>query len=184
MFLGLSKNVGNGFRIGVGTQLKSKKPSSKELNTKEFQEFMEKVENDLQEAIIIIVEANGYDFKEVLKGKSDFDEKMKDNQIYKQFEELTNEVSTEIEKVLYSGDNGVVAKRKITDSVFKIKTFINETYPNFQPKYKPKKKAGILKAIFWIFVIFMILSAIAGNDKKPTTDKTSTQQTIQKNNKD
>lgn len=168
MFVGVSKNIGNGFRVGVGTKLGGgKKPSSKELNTKEFQEFMQKVEDDINNSLLIFLEANGQSYKELVKSKADLDEVFKDNSDYKEFISLLNQTKRDIEKILYSGDSGVVAKRTITDSVFSLKEFIDNKYPNITPKEKIKKPMNKFLKWFLIFLGFIIISnIIAINDLK------------------
>lgn len=163
MFVGVSKNIGNGFRVGLGTKIGGKKKgTNKELNTKEFQQFLSKVEEDLQLTVITFIEANGYNYKDVTKGKSTFNEDMQDNQLYQEFVKLTNEVSLNIEKILYTGDSGVIAKRHITEDVFKVKAFINEHYPNYKTKAKTGNNKGmpIWKKILLFLIVLTIINTI------------------------
>jgi hypothetical protein len=184
MFVGVSKNIGNGFRVGLGTKLGGgKKPSSKELNTKEFQEFMHKVQADINNALLVFLEANGQSYKKLVKSKVDLDDVFKDNSDYQEFISIFNQTKRDIEKVLYSGDSGVVAKRAITESVFALKEFMDSKYPNVVPKEKIKKPMN--KFLKWFLIIFAILFFVGlfGEDKKDNIaqqETTSSTQTISK----
>lgn len=183
MFLGVSKNIGGGFRVGVGTKLGfgSKKPSSKELQTEEFITFLRKVENDLNEALIIFIKGNGQDYNKLLKDKTDLDELFKENEKYNEFITLYNNAKYEIEKILYTGDGGVVAKRAITDVVYTVKDFINSEYPNITSKAKPNatseaKPQGLGSKIFsfiWksIIAFFILIFIIAIFSDKPQKEE-------------
>lgn len=181
MFLGVSKNIGNGFRVGVGTKLGREKATSKEFNTKEFQEFIQKVENDLNESLIVVIEANGYDYNNLLKNE-DIKKELQSNEKFNKFNQIANEVNLNIEKILYSGDNGIVAKRKITDELFKIKEFMLENYPNITPKHKIKKKNNIfvkaLKLIGKIFLFLLLLGFILSLLDKNDKDSPQIQQQV------
>lgn len=163
MFFGVSKNIG-GFRIGVGTRISGKKkgPTNKELKSAEFSAFMDKVQGELNTAIATLIEANGYDFNKLRKEKADLNEVFAGNEDYKEFISLFESAKSKIEKVMFSGDNGVVAKRTITDEVFKIKEFINRTYPGFTPASSnavstEKRRVGFILG-FGILVMPFIFS--------------------------
>lgn len=181
MFLGVSKNVGNGFRVGVGTKIGgSKKPSSKDLQTTEFREFLKKVENDMNEALVIFVEANGKDFKKLEKSKADLDEVFKDNPKYHEFIGLFRDKKMDIDKILYSGDSGVVAKRAITDSIFELKAFLNKEYPGFKPKYKIRQESilsrlfkFIAKAALILFIFAFLVAFFADKPNSKETQNTA-----------
>jgi hypothetical protein len=189
MFVGVSKSLGGGIRVGVGTRLGSgsKKPSSKELQTGEFTTFLRKVEDDLNQTLIIFIEGNGHDFHQLLKDKTDIDELFKDNEKYTEFITLYNNAKYEIEKILYTGDSGVVAKRAITDVAYTVKDFINSEYPNVTPKPKPKGLISKIFSFIWkSIVIFFILTIIAymfsdkpqDDSKEKQIEKKSTEKII------
>lgn len=165
MFIGVSKNVGNGFRIGVGTKLGgSKKNSSKELNTKEFIEFMEKVQYDINYALLVFLEANGQSYKKLVKSKEDLNDIFKDNSDYMEFISIFNQTKRDIEKILYSGDSGIIAKRSITESIFTLKEFIDNKYPNIVPKEKIKDSSTSFLKWFLIFIgVIVFLSMVSSN---------------------
>ena len=62
MYLGLSKNLGGGFRVGVGTKLGgSKKPSK----NNDFQKFIESAQTEFNNAFCDFIAANGLDINEL-----------------------------------------------------------------------------------------------------------------------
>lgn len=155
MFIGISKNVGNGLRIGVGKRIggRRKGPSAKQIKTKEFGEFLKKVEDELNIALITFVQANHLDYYELEKNDTRLESVIKDTETYEQFIDHLMSAQNEIEQVIFSGDEGVVARRKITESVYTVKNFINKKYPGFTPKLKKKKSMPLL-VLFWIGVLF------------------------------
>lgn len=157
MFLGISKNIGGGFRIGVGTRISSGKkgPSNKDLRTAEFSQFMKKVQLELNTAVATFVEANGHNFKQLMKGRADLDEVFVNNENYDEFISRFNKAKKSIEKVLFSGDEGIVAKRTITDEVFSLKEFLEKIYPGFSPVsavIDDKRSVGIILGVGIIFL--------------------------------
>jgi len=185
MFVGVSKNIGGGFRIGIGTKIGSgnKKPSNKELQTQEFISFLKQVEDDLNNALFIFIEANGEDYYQLLKDEIDLDEIFKDNEKYHIFIKIYNDAKYEIEKILYSGDSGIVAKRAITEAVFSVKKFINREYPNFKPKIRPKWifhkiVIFILKGILLVFLFFLVFGIVGVMSQKDKQTKNTIKKEI------
>lgn len=164
MFVGASKNIGGGFRIGLGTKIGGgKKQTQEQLKDKEFQKFLNTVQNDMNIFLITFIEANNKDFKEIEKSKVDLDEIFKDNEDYKNFIELYQSVKNKIDKVIYIGESGLVAKKHITNELFELKQFIETKYPNFEPKYKTNGGAfSKIKKIIKYFLIFMFIMFLIG----------------------
>ena len=75
-----------------------------------------------------------------------------------------------IEKVLFSGDEGVVARRKITDLIFEIKAFIKERYPTYQRTNtvsNSNKKVGLLLGLLILVIpFFAIVTLKKGYSKR------------------
>jgi len=170
MFIGISKNIGSGFRIGVGTKLNGfKKQTAEQLKDKDFQSFLNRVQNDMNKFLITFIEANGKDFKKIKKLDLDLDEIFKDNQDYKEFIELYYSVKNKIDKIIYMGESGLIAKKHITNELFELKQFIEIKYPNFEPNYK--NSIGFFESIkkiikyFLIFMIIMFIIGILGQNK-------------------
>lgn len=171
MFVGISKNLGNGFRIGLGTKLDgSNKISAKELNTQEFKIFLNKVEQDLNNFLLIFIKANNQNYNELVSSKADLDDVFKDNDNYEEFVSILSKTKKDIDKILYTGDTGVVAKRAITESIFTLKEYIDNKYPNIIPDVitKEKAKKPMNKFLKWFLIIFGILMflSILGQNKE------------------
>jgi len=176
MFVGVSKNLGNGFRIGIATQIMSNS-TTKELKSKEFQSFLQQVQIDMNNALKTFIEANGKNYKELVKSQEDLDEVFSNTPYYKDFSSLYASVKNEIEKIIYSGDTGVVAKRTITDNIFELKNFIKSRYPTTSIPVEKKKSnifVKLLKVILYMvgaFVLLVIMVAIFSDSpsKQPST---------------
>lgn len=166
MFLGVSKNVGNGFRIGVGTKIgggKSPKPSNKKLRSDEFSTFMLKVQTDMNSGLLAFIENNGQNFKQLQKSKADLDEVFADNEKYKEFMSIYNQAREDIDKVLYTADDGIIAKRSITDAVFNVKNFISREYPNYQVRTENviwKSIKSVVKVVGYSILALVVLSIV------------------------
>lgn len=167
MFVGLSKNIGGGFRVGVGTRVggKGSKPTKEQLKDKEFIDFMQTAQYDMNVALVTFVEANNQDYKQIVKNNTDLDELFKDNDDYKEFISLFEKAKTKIDKIIYTGETGVIAKRKIASEIFDLKDFLSKKYPNFQTKYKVKKgSSGFFSKLFtfmkWFFAFVVFMSIL------------------------
>ncbi len=180
MFVGASKNIGGGFRIGVGTRLGSKKKgmTAEQKKDKDFMSFLSTAQKDMNEALVTFIEANGEDFKKLMKSKVDLDEVFLNNDDYKEFKETFDDAKLKIDKIIYSGDSGVYAKRQITNGIFEIKNFIDTKYPNFKPKYKIGSTGGffgfIKRVVYGVILLTVALISI-GIIASPSKDKTTTQ---------
>jgi len=180
MFAGVSKNIGGGFRIGVGTRLGSKKKgmSVEQKKDKDFMSFLATAQKDMNVALVTFIEANGEDFKKLMKSKVDLDEVFADNNDYAEFKETFDDAKLKIDKIIYSGDSGVYAKRQITNGVFEIKNFIDTKYPNFKPKYKIGSTGGFfgfVKRVVYGVVFLIIALIVIGLILSPSKDKTTYQ---------
>jgi hypothetical protein len=158
MYFGLSKNLGGGFRIGVGSKIgggsssSPRQPSSRDLKNEEHRLFMQKVKEESENALKIFLAANGQDFNKLYESDIDLDDLFKDNPKYIEFIDLYKKLATTIEKVNFSGDGSISAKRTITDDLFKVKEFIQTNYPKVQlpaSSHSPVKKPAVK---FWLVI--------------------------------
>lgn len=166
MFIGLSKNIGGGFRIGLGTKI-GKSGSKDTKNSKgEFASFVQKVENDMNNLLIIFLESNGQSFKKLQKSKEDLDVVFAGNSDYKEFTSIYFSAQKEIEKILYREDTTSSAKKAITEAVFTVKDFINKKYPNAKQKIDTTRSKSIKKLLLLAVILFVIFSLIAGKSEQ------------------
>lgn len=128
---------------------------NKVFKTIDFQEFMKKVEKDFEYCLLVFLEAKNKNYNEIVKAKIDLDSLFLDSEDYKEFKQIYNKARQDIEKVLYSEDNGIVAKRNITNAIFSLKNYIIEKYPNTIVKQKIKKPMN--KFLKWFLIILAIL---------------------------
>ena len=144
-----------GFRIGVGKKVggvnfffskslsgstkkaTTKGPSATELKDKEFSDFLHKTQKDSNHLIMDFFELNGYNPSRLSKEKIDIDDLFENDESYELFSELALNLKEQIEKVDYSGDTGIQAKRDIAEKLFALKGFINrfERRDHINPKY-------------------------------------------------
>ena len=144
-----------GFRIGVGKKVggvnfffskslsgstkkaTTKGPSATELKDKEFSDFLHKTQKDSNHLIMDFFELNGYNPSRLSKEKIDIDDLFENDESYELFSELALSLKEQIEKVDYSGDTGIQAKRDIAEKLFALKGFINrfERRDHINPKY-------------------------------------------------
>ena len=167
MFVGFSKNIGGGFRVGVGTRIggKGSKPTKEQLKNKDFKDFMNTAQYDMNVALVTFIEANNQDYKKIVKDNIDLDELFNDNNDYREFMSIFKKAKTKIDKIIYTGENGLIAKRKIASEIFDLKDFISKKYPNFQTKYKVKKNSsGFFSKLFifikWFFAFVVFMSIL------------------------
>jgi len=161
MFLGLSKNIGNGFRIGVSTRLFKPKrnPSVKEANFNEFVLFLNKSQNEINAILAFFMHLNGYDFNKLMKDKTDINLLFDGDDNYNKFISKFKDAKESMDKVIFSGDMGIVAKRKITNEIFELKSIVNSFYPDSESRYNSfcsKFKEKNSSSFNWFFMILAV----------------------------
>lgn len=134
--VGVGKKIG-GFNFFIGKTIsmggsrssnsvtKSKEPSVKEVKDKEFQDFLYKCQQDTNYLIMDFFELNGYDPKRLQREQIDLDDLFAEDESYETFSELVLRAKETIERIVYSGDTGIQAKREISEKIFDVKAFIN-----------------------------------------------------------
>lgn len=148
-----------GFRIGVGKKVggvnfffskslsgsakkatkkaTNKAPSATELKDREFRDFLHKAQKDANHLIMDFFELNGYNPSRLNRENIDIDDLFENDESYELFSELAQNLKEQIEKVDYSGDTGIQAKRDISEKLFALKGFIKkfERRDHINPKY-------------------------------------------------
>lgn len=132
-----------------GVQANSKQPSVKEIKDKEFQDFLYKCERDTNYLIMDFFELNGYDPKRLQREQIDLDDLFADDESYETFSELVLSAKETIERVIYSSDTGIQAKRDISEKIFDLKGFINryKRREHVNPNYAFLKEPEPVKSI-------------------------------------
>lgn len=152
--VGVGKKIGGinfflGKNLSSGSSKKNDEPSAKEKKDSEFQNFLYNCEFDVNKLIMEFFRLNGYDPLRLQREKIDLDDLFEGEDSYQEFSELVLVTKEAIEKVVYSGDTGIQAKRDISDNFFAIKAFINryKQREHLNPKYaflKEPEPQGIL----------------------------------------
>ena len=132
----LSKSISTS-RANTNKGIVKKSPTASDLKDIEFSNFLHKSQKDANELIMDFFELNGYDPSRLRRENIDIDELFENDESYEMFSELTLSLKEEIEKVAYSGDTGIQAKRDIAEKLFALKAFINryEKKDHINPKY-------------------------------------------------
>ncbi len=136
MFLGLSKNIGGGFRLGIGTRINlnqnnNNKISKKDEQEEEFITFINSMNEKSLNSIKKFIENSGYDFNKLSNYDIDLDELFVGNKKYEEFSKLVLEASKIITRTMEIKDYGVVAKRRISDKVYELVDFEEDYSKNF-----------------------------------------------------
>lgn len=140
-FLGKTLSTGSSTkRTTTNTKQASPKPkvlTAQEIKDREFQDFLLRCESDVNENIMEFFRLNGYDPLRLQRSKIDLDDLFYEDDSYQEFAELVLTTKEAIEKVVYSGDTGIQAKRDISDKFFVLKGFINryKQRDHINPKY-------------------------------------------------
>lgn len=123
--------------VGTNKSIVKKGPTASESKNIEFSKFLHKSQKDANELIMSFFELNGYDPSRLGRENIDIDELFENDESYEIFSELTLSLKEEIEKVTYSGDTGIQAKRDIAEKIFALKAFINryQKRDHVNPKY-------------------------------------------------
>lgn len=188
MFIGVSKNIG-GFRVGIGTALNTE-PTAKEVKDAEFKKFLKLMGEKTFSALADFINSSGYDYNKLNKYDIDMDTLFVGSSKYDEFSSLLKELEKIIRRILEIEDYGIVAKRKISDHVYKIVDFTKDYVENYQKyldeglatksieidysalkkvkvEYKPKKVGLLLGiGIFFFPYIFAWITLIPGYSKK------------------
>ncbi len=180
MFVGLSKNLGGGFRVGIGTRinLDNNKSNKKDEQQEEFINFINSMNDKILESIKIFIETNGYNFQELSRYEIDLDNLFLDSKKYDELIEISKEVKRVIERTIEIKDYGVVAKRKVSEEVYKLVDFVEDYKKNFniyleqglatnkieidygQYKLAPIQKEDNQKPISALYKIFIYLGVL------------------------
>lgn len=137
MFVGLSKNLGGGFRLGIGTRINlnqnnnNNKSSKKDEQEEEFIKFINSMNEKSLNSIKKFIENSGYDFNKLGNYDIDLDELFVGNKKYEEFSKLVLEASKIITRTMEIKDYGVVAKRRISDKVYELVDFEEDYSKNF-----------------------------------------------------
>lgn len=136
MFLGLSKNIGGGFRLGIGTRINlnqnnNNKISKKDEQEEEFITFINSMNEKSLNSIKKFIENSGYDFNKLSNYDIDLDELFVGNKKYEEFSKLVIEARKIITRTMEIKDYGVVAKRRISDKVYELVDFEEDYSKNF-----------------------------------------------------
>ena len=137
MFVGLSKNLGGGFRLGIGTRINlnqnnnNNKSSKKDEQEEEFIKFINSMNEKSLNSIKKFIENSGYDFNKLSNYDIDLDELFVGNKKYEEFSKLVIEASKIITRTMEIKDYGVVAKRRISDKVYELVDFEEDYSKNF-----------------------------------------------------
>lgn len=149
-FIGKTISTGGSRRnSNSATKAHSKQPSAKDIKDKEFQDFLYKCERDTNYLIMDFFELNGYDPKRLQREQIDLDDLFVDDESYETFSELVLSAKETIERVVYSGDTGIQAKRDISEKIFDLKGFINryKRREHVNPNYAFLKEPEPVKSL-------------------------------------
>ena len=141
----------NGWRVGVGTRLKGSKPSGKDIKEKEFNEFIDNVNKDLKNHMKGFAEIHGENYDEVMKNKGRILYKYDG---YAEFLKLYNHAVDTIDKMIYSGNKGVTARRKVTNDMDDVKNYFQNKFPGYEVE---ESQIGQKSGYGWKTLIFLIV---------------------------
>lgn len=131
MFIGFSKNLGNGFKFNIGTKLNFGL-SNKEIKDIEFKEFLESMRDKTIKAINRFVDKSGYDAIGLNKYEVDLDTLFIGSKKYEELSKILEDIIKKVERVKEIKDFGIVGKRKISDEIYKLEDFVKDYVENYQ----------------------------------------------------
>lgn len=99
MFVGFSKNLGNGFRVGIGGNLnsstRSNKPTQRELQKLERQEFLDRINENFNDALADCLLAQGifpdFELDPNIKSYTEIDETIRIKEEFSKLFRVTND---------------------------------------------------------------------------------------------
>lgn len=152
MYLGASTTIG-GIRVGFIKSFKN------EIRNKEFNDFVEKVNKDIELLIKDLFYAKGYNSK----NKKDIQNiDIENDKELILFKTIINRAYDKIEKSLYAKDYGISTRRYLTNIVFELQEVININFPNYKRTIKKESfLSKIIKLVFIVLCIFLLVSFVA-----------------------
>ncbi|MDR2099986.1 MAG: hypothetical protein LBP40_04050 [Campylobacteraceae bacterium] len=131
MYLGFSKNLGKGFKIGMGTKLGSSKKSATKSARARQQETADKVTSEINKAYHKFFRANNISKNEI--DNTDINEAFKDNKVVledaKSLMKLYHMADEVVEKINMAGTMSASRRDKLIDITFEMKK-IADKYEN------------------------------------------------------
>jgi hypothetical protein len=163
MFLGFSKSLGGGFRVGVGTRIGGGRRQAKRGPTKaetaklEKAQFIKKVANDSNRLLQEFLVNNNIDPSYAKRTNLDIDELFKNTENdlnYKKFAKSIIEIKETVNKLNYGGNLTEKRKETLVDLIFELQEIVNSGGPGLNSLASEidadlKKKSVITFLALW-----------------------------------
>lgn len=134
------------------------------IKEKAFRKSLERFIFELNNLLIVFIEANGFELKELEEQNADLNKLFKDHPNYKPFIEKFLSVHQSIESAQYITENPIYLQRKLESEIKELTKMINELYPEHKPKHKIINTRSLFfsiikKSFLLLFVLFGSLFA-------------------------
>lgn len=180
MWLGFSKSLGGGFRVGVGTRLRfssgrrSGGATQAQIAKFEKADFLRKMAEEANGLLQEFLVNNNVEPSYSTKNRLDLDrifENSSEKDSYKLFSSAIKEIQEIVNKVSYGGSLTGARKDKLVDLIFSMREIVERSGPGLNiiadqisEKFK-KISILILSSIFGVFLVLLIVSKLSTPDE-------------------
>ncbi len=134
------------------------------IKEKAFRKSLERFISELNSLLIIFVEANGYELKELEEQNADLNQIFKDHPDYKTFIDKYLSIHQSIESAQYISENPIYLQRKLDSELRELTKMIKDLYPEHKPKHRIVNTRSLFfsiikKSFLLLFILFGSLFA-------------------------
>lgn len=136
------------------------------IRDKRFKKSLKNVIEELNEQLVIFIEANGHKVEELQDKNIDLNETFSENKHFNEFMDKYFLLQQSIENAQYISENPIYIQRKIEGELKDIKDLNAKLYPEHKPKHKVVDYGNIffstIKKIFLAVMLFIIFVFLLG----------------------
>lgn len=131
------------------------------IKDKGFKKSLKKITDELNNQLVIFVEANGYNIEDLQKDGTDLKEIFQSNKSFDQFIKMYLSIQQGIENAQYISENPIYIQRKLNNELYDLKTLVRKLYPEHKPKHKVVNYNSLLITVLKrSFIAFILVFAV------------------------
>ncbi|RLT90987.1 hypothetical protein [Ketobacter sp. GenoA1] len=182
MWVGFSKSLGGGFRVGVGTRIGGRSsrrrsgPTQAQIAKLEKAQFIKNIAEESNQSLQEYLVNNNIDPVFAERKKLDLDDLLGKGDTasqYQKFKASISEVNEIISKVNYGGNLTASRKDRLVDLVFELREIVGESGPGLNELAtqisKKSEKTSIITFSVFLSIVAVLMAVGSFVDDKPIT---------------
>ena len=132
------------------------------INDKRFKKKLKKAIVELNELLIIFIEANGYNLKDIQEKSLNLNDILASNKEYENFISKYLSLQQTVESAQYISENPIYLQRKIEKGLSELKSLVKKLYPDFKAKHKVTNFGTLIlsftkKTLFFLLLLILLV---------------------------